>query len=99
MAGHTLETVIAILERDNGLDNNRVAKILNDFVDLPESDKDSARVLFAAKAFTVVFGEKARVRESEEYERQRQVRGLSSLRLLSFLFPQEPSVLQASLCY
>ncbi|KAL4963818.1 FAD-binding oxidoreductase [Aspergillus stella-maris] len=73
MAVYTPETVIAILERDNGLDSTRVAEILNDFVDHPESDKDSARGLFAAKVFAVMFGEKARVRESEEYERQRQV--------------------------
>ncbi|KAL4953731.1 hypothetical protein BDW69DRAFT_205651 [Aspergillus filifer] len=73
MAGHTPETVIAILERANGVDSTRVAEILNDFVDHPESDQDSARGLFAAKVFGVVFGEKARVRESEEYERQRQV--------------------------
>ncbi|KAL4798062.1 hypothetical protein BDV19DRAFT_397325 [Aspergillus venezuelensis] len=73
MAGHTPETVIAILERDNGVDSTRVAEILNDFADHPESDKDSARGLFAAKVFAVVFGERAQVRESEEYERQRQV--------------------------
>ncbi|KAL4941529.1 hypothetical protein BDV06DRAFT_212600 [Aspergillus oleicola] len=78
MAGHTPETVIAILEKANGDDNTRVAEILNDFVDHPASDKDAARPLFVAKVFPLVFADKAIVQESEsensgDYERQRQV--------------------------
>ncbi|KAL4907268.1 hypothetical protein BDW74DRAFT_176049 [Aspergillus multicolor] len=65
--------VIATIRKANGQDNEQVLKLLNQYAGLSTSTQDNARSSFVAKVFPLVFGDKALVRGSSDYETQRQL--------------------------
>ncbi|RDW70583.1 FAD-binding oxidoreductase [Aspergillus mulundensis] len=67
------EVVVATVSKANGQDNKQVLEILGQYADLSAAEQDNAWPLFVAKVFSLVFGDKAFVRGSSDYELQRQL--------------------------
>ncbi|KAL4989543.1 hypothetical protein BDW68DRAFT_186378 [Aspergillus falconensis] len=65
------DTVVAIINKATGKDNNHVKELLGLVASLPAAEQDNARPSFVTNIFLLVFRDKAFVQGSSDYELQR----------------------------